>query len=247
MRGRRSKIVNLLSIFSPRAAAGRYRISWCKHFLPIVASLSISAPVAAQVSRGAPPGDFDFYVLALSWSPGFCALEGRAERRKQCAAGTRYAFVVHGLWPQFERGYPRECALDSSTPRNPPRRAMAVAASVFPEQGLARHQWRVHGTCSGHTPEGYFRETARARALVTVPQALQGLQTDRRVSPQAVENAFIAANPRLRPDMIATSCERGRLREIRICMERDLSDFRACPQVDRSGCRDRNMIIDAPR
>lgn len=226
--------------------------------LPSLVLPSLAAPAWAQgrsgqgasgrVAHGAEPGAFDFYVLSLSWSPGFCALEGRADSRDQCAAGQRHTFVVHGLWPQFERGYPRECPIrDPAIARNPSRRAMGLAAGVFPEPGLARHQWRVHGTCSGSTPEEYFRDTARARARVAVPQALQGLTTDRRVSPEAVERAFIAANPGLRPDMIAAACERGRLKEVRVCLTRDLTGFRACPEVDRSGCRDRNITIDAPR
>src|ERR1700709_985537 len=32
------------------------------------------------------PGDFDYYVLALSWSPGFCALSGGRDRQ-QCDGG----------------------------------------------------------------------------------------------------------------------------------------------------------------
>lgn len=213
-----------------------------------LACLTAGGEARAQGARDSTPGAFDFYVLALSWSPGFCALEGRAGSRDQCAAGARHTFVVHGLWPQYERGYPRNCAVDDpSIVRNPSRRAMSQAASIFPEQGLARHQWRMHGTCSGRSPEDYFRDTARARAMVTVPQALQGLRTERRVSPDAVESAFLAANPGLRPDMIAATCQRGRLKEVRVCLNRDLSGFRACPEVDRSGCRDRNITIDAPQ
>lgn len=217
--------------------------------LALAGAVSGGPAAAQQADRSGRPGDFDFYVLALSWSPGFCALEGRSGRREQCAVGKRHAFVVHGLWPQYERGYPRECTIrDGAMPRSPSpsRRDMALAARIFPEQGLARHQWRVHGTCSGSTPEDYFRDTARARERVVVPQALQGLRTDRRVSPDAVERAFIAANPGLAPDMIATACDRGRLKEVRICLTRDLSGFRACPEVDRGGCRDRNVTVDAP-
>ncbi|MGI6246275.1 MAG: ribonuclease T2 family protein [Pseudochelatococcus sp.] len=209
----------------------------------LVCALPLSEARAQRVERGARAGTFDFYVLALSWSPGFCEIEGRADRRDQCSPGRKYGFVVHGLWPQYERGYPRDCA---AMPRVPSREAMAVAAGVFPEQGLARHQWRAHGTCSGKTPEAYFRDTARARDKVTIPPALRALPTDRRIAPAEVERAFIAANPGLQSDMIAAVCQRGRLKEVRICLSRDLSAFRACPEVDRSGCRDRSLTVDAP-
>ena len=58
------------------------------------------------------PGQFDFYVLALSWSPSFCqdSEERGREAREQCGLGRPYSFVVHGLWPQYERGFPRSAS-----------------------------------------------------------------------------------------------------------------------------------------
>src|SRR5437868_6359483 len=72
-----------------------------------------AAPAQAQRQdqRQHQPGRFDFYVLSLSWSPSFCesvAENGRTPPREQC--GERpYSFVVHGLWPQYERGFPKDC------------------------------------------------------------------------------------------------------------------------------------------
>jgi ribonuclease T2 len=37
--------------------------------------------------------------------------------------------------------------------------------------------------------------------------------------------------------MMAVACRRGVLQEVRICLDRNLSVFRRCPEVDRSGCR----------
>src|SRR3954464_7133107 len=78
---------------------------------------------SAQDVRQNEVGKFDFYVLALSWSPSFCDAAGeragqagerggrpggRAGPQQQC--GERpYAFVVHGLWPQYETGFPEYC------------------------------------------------------------------------------------------------------------------------------------------
>ena len=69
--------------------------------------LALLAMVARRLGGG--DGDFDFYVLALSWSPSYCAIEGDGADPAQCANGRPYAFVVHGLWPQYEKGYPRDC------------------------------------------------------------------------------------------------------------------------------------------
>ena len=57
-----------------------------------------------QDRRQNQPGQFDFYVLALSWSPSFCEAAGErgTPPQQQCAARP-YSFVVHGLWPQYEK------------------------------------------------------------------------------------------------------------------------------------------------
>ena len=104
------------------------------------------------------PGEFDFYVLALSWSPTYCDGDGgRREAEGQCRPGRGLGFVVHGLWPQYTRGYPSNCA---SVERAPTRQAMELAGEVYPSPGLARHEWRQHGTCSGLDPAAYFRPPA---------------------------------------------------------------------------------------
>ncbi len=68
---------------------------------------------AAQDQRQNEPGKFDFYVLSLSWSPSYCeaSAERQSEgRRPDPQCGPRpFSFVVHGLWPQYENGFPEFC------------------------------------------------------------------------------------------------------------------------------------------
>ncbi len=215
-------------------------------FLPALLGLMLSGAQAQERSgRGGTPGDFDFYVLALSWSPGFCELEGDRDRSgQQCAEGANLGFVVHGLWPQNERGYPSDCAPSGRTPS---RIAMEQAEGLFPSEGLARHQWRKHGTCSGSSPADYFADTRRAREKVVIPPALQNSDRDQSWSAIDLERAFVAANPGLRSDMMSVACRRGVLQEVRICLSKDLRSFRACEQVDRSGCRTRDITVKAVR
>ena len=211
-----------------------------------VAALLLAGSAAAQPSerRGAPAGAFDFYVLALSWSPGFCEAEGDAKGRDQCATGAGLGFVVHGLWPQFERGYPSFCEPEG---RNPSRPALAEAAGLFPDEGLARYQWRKHGSCAGGSPADYFRDVRRARELVRVPDRLNAPASPTRAVPLDIERAFAEANPGLRPEMMAVQCRRQIFQEIRICLNRDLRGFRACPEVDRDACRAGEIAVPAPR
>ncbi|PHP68220.1 ribonuclease [Zhengella mangrovi] len=179
---------------------------------------------------GAAAGDFDFYVLALSWSPSYCKAQGDRADRRQCGRNGPAGFVVHGLWPQKERGYPADCR--SSEPDWVPRDVLSSVRDLFPTDGLAAHEWRKHGTCSGLTQRGYFDLTRKARERVRVPPGLGGGST----SPKEVENAFIRSNRGLDADEIAVDCDGQFIREVRICLSTSL-DFVACPQVDRSGCR----------
>jgi ribonuclease T2 len=187
---------------------------------------------AAPAGRGA-SGDFDFYVLALSWSPGFCRTPAAARAGSQCDPGAGLGFVVHGLWPQYEHGYPEDCPFGA---RAPSRIALQGDTGLYPSEGLARYEWRKHGVCSGKSPTDYFNDVRRAREAIIVPAPLQNAKADQSWTSIDIERAFLAANARLRPGMIGVACRQGALQEVRICFSKDLRDFRACPEVARRGC-----------
>ena len=195
--------------------------------------------------RGGTPGEFDFYVLALSWSPAYC--EGGGSRRDgdgQCRPGRGLGFVVHGLWPQYTRGYPSDC---SSVVRSPTRQAIEVAGEVYPSEGLARYEWRKHGTCSGLDPTSYFRAAKEAREAVTIPEAFTSAASERRAAPIEIARQFVMANRGLRPDMMSVTCSRGQLQEVRICLSKDLRGFTPCPELARQNCRAGEVAIEAAR
>ena len=195
--------------------------------------------------RGASvPGDFDFYVLSLSWSPGFCDSGGSAKARSQCEPGANLGFVVHGLWPQYERGFPSDCG---PAGRWPSRIALQNVAGLYPDEGLARYEWRKHGTCSGKSPTDYFADVRRAREAVVIPPSFTNAREAQSWSPIDVQRAFVAANPRLRPGMMAVECTRGDLTEVRLCLSKDLREFVACPEVSRQYCRTGNISVPPMR
>jgi ribonuclease T2 len=194
--------------------------------------------------RGASaPGDFDFYVFSLSWSAGFCATGGADKNPQQCSGGQHLGFVVHGLWPQYEHGFPQDCG---PAGRAPSRIALDHANGLFPDIGLARYEWRKHGTCSGKSPSDYFADVRRARDSLVVPPQFGSASADQSWAPIDILRAFEAANPRLRPGMSAVGCRSGVLQEVRFCMSKDLRDFRPCPEVVRQTCRTRQVAVPAP-
>jgi ribonuclease T2 len=188
------------------------------------------------------PGQFDFYVLSLSWSPSFCDAEGDGGRR-QPECNRRYAFVVHGLWPQYERGFPRSCQL----PAPPlPHSIMTSMLDLMPAPRLIYHEWDEHGTCSGLAPGAYFDTVRKARAVVKVPEKYSDLTSPLVVSPDEVTDAFIAANAGLTANSMAIECDKKRLREVRICLSKDLA-FRECPNVARRTCRRATVLMPPAR
>lgn len=194
----------------------------------------------AQDRRQNQPGQFDFYVLSLSWSPSFCeasAEKGRAPK-DQCG-GRPYSFVVHGLWPQYERGFPEYC-------QNPaPRLNRTIVSSMLdlmPAPRLIFHEWDRHGVCSGLGARAYFDTIRKARARVRIPEAYIELTQPLTVTPNEVEEAFVAANSGLSRKGISVTCDSRRLHEVRICLSKDLH-FRDCADIDRRACRRDRLVM----
>jgi ribonuclease T2 len=185
---------------------------------------------------------FDFYVLSLSWSPTYCLMEEPAAALQQCDGDQEHGFIVHGLWPQFERGWPQYC---EHGPRSVPAELVNRMAPLMPSADLIRHQWRKHGRCSGLSPSAYFELVARARARIAIPPDLQKAKTLQTASPVEIEAAFRVANPGLPADGIAVTCKDGMLGEVRICLTRTLQ-FRSCREVDSRACRSRLLTVPAP-
>ncbi len=168
------------------------------------------------------PGQFDYYVLALSWSPSFCANKGRVNKSAQCSGARPYAFVLHGLWPQYETGWPEHCET-TARPRVA-RRLINAMLDIMPSRGLVIHQYKKHGACSGLDPEGYFKAARKAYSTIKIPPRYLNLNKAAIVSPREVENNFIISNQNLTPEMISISCGRNlRLREVRICFSKELN------------------------
>ncbi|MBG0811382.1 ribonuclease T2 [Methylosinus sp. H3A] len=207
-------------------------------------SLFTPAGVMAQSeleTRGG-AGGFDFYVLTLSWSPAFCESGGGREYRAQCEPGLGKGFVTHGLWPQYEHGFPSDC--DGAA--TPSRMALEHVAGVYPDEGLARYEWRKHGRCSGKSPTDYFADVRRATESVTIPRLFERPREAQSFAPLDIQRAFIAANPRLRPGMLAVTCRKGALQDVRVCFSRDLREFRPCPEIVRGACRAGEISVPAP-
>jgi ribonuclease T2 len=212
----------------------------------LFAVVLFSGAAWAQDPRQNEPGKFDYYLLALSWSPSFCeqAAERQSKSSQQQCGERPYSFVVHGLWPQYEKkGFPEFC--QNPAPRLD-RNIVSSMLDLMPAPRLIFNEWDKHGVCSGLPPRGYFETIRKARAGVKIPPEYLEPKTALNVTPDEVEEAFVKANPGLSRTGIAVTCSSTRLSEVRICMTRELQ-FRECQDVDRRSCQRDKLVMPPVR
>lgn len=213
---------------------------------------SLSAPAAAQRNQSGAniPGDFDYYTMVLSWSPTHCASPDGERDTQQCGRrdGRRFAFVLHGLWPQYEQGYPETCR----TKMRPyvPQNVIDRMLDIMPNGRLVIHEYRTHGTCSGLDPRGYFDLSRRLFEKLKIPPRFVNPFEAQFVTPGDLEDELVDANPGLEAGMIAVSCGSpgNRLRDVRICFTKS-GAFRACGsnEEERRLCRADRVYVPPVR
>jgi ribonuclease T2 len=204
----------------------------------------LSASVAPAFDRDR-PGVFDYYVLVLGWSPTYCLIEGRLRRDTQCDAKTPHDFVLHGLWPQYDKGWPKDCYAG----RRPwvPSEVIDAMRDIMPSKNLIIHEYATHGTCAGLTPEQYYDAARALYDKVSLPPEFSDPERRRDLSPESVEREFLAANPWLSADMIAVTCRRDALLDIRVCFDRDLRPRKCGANEDqRRLCRAGTINVPVP-
>jgi ribonuclease T2 len=179
----------------------------------------VSGCALAQAHPPSKPGQFDYYLLSLSWSPQYCFDVGAGAEEAQCDPARHFGFVVHGLWPQNAMGMnPRACR--TATQLDP-----ATAQSMLdlmPSRDLIEHEWGSHGSCSGVSAPEFFRLVRRAATQIRIPAPYQRPAKTQMVKVAEFRKALLAANPNLHPGQFAIYCDDKALREVRVCLDKGL-------------------------
>lgn len=183
---------------------------------------------------------FDYYLLALSWAPNYCA-EHPNDRSVECRPGNHAAFVLHGLWPQSNHGKPpMNCA-----PARPVSSAIVRhMLQYFPSKGLIQHEWEKHGTCSGLSAADYFARAEQAFEQVKLPDQYKNLSRDQMLAVGDIEENFAAGN-HAPSDAFRVSCHNKDLAGVEVCLTRDLK-YRSCGETARE-CGVTPVLVRAPR
>lgn len=206
-----------------------------------VLSLSLFADDRNQ-PRGT-SGEFDFYLLSLSWSPQYCSSPAGERDKIQCAGSRQYNFVLHGLWPQYNNGSPQYCA----TNQRLSNALVDKMLDIMPSPRLVRHEWDRHGVCSGLSATDYFAKARNAFASIKIPQPMQSPRNARTVAPAKIRDEIVAANSGLPRDSLVVRCTGRFLSEVRVCLDKN-GKATVCPQnLQRSGCRMGEIIIQPLR
>jgi ribonuclease T2 len=205
---------------------------------------ALVGPHTLAQARNDAPGRFDYYAVALSWSPSYCATNRDPD---QCDSGRKLGFVLHGLWPQYEAGYPEECSREQLSGA-----VRARYATIYPSEKLIGHEWKKHGTCSGLDPAAYFALSQRLKDQVAIPRQFQQPAQPVRVSGSDFVQAFRSVNPGMARDSVLPFCSGGGrfLREIHACFDKS-GQSRSCSngEIKRSysSCRQTSFLLESVR
>lgn len=187
-------------------------------------------PTPQSSTQRSNPGKFDYYLLALSWSPEFCASPAgqKSGKNEQCAA--KLGFVVHGLWPENNDGsYPQDCGAVENVPATVAE--IAQTGSLAMPRGdsdFVNHEWNKHGTCSGLDMAQYFTAIKDAADKIKIPEPLRTPEAPVTMDGEAIVSAFASANAGLSADMINTQVDKkGDVSGVIICFTKALT-YQSC-------------------
>jgi ribonuclease T2 len=210
----------------------------------LVAAVALAASIPGRADTA---GRFDSYILALSWSPTWCAGDDDAAGNPQCDPRRDYGFVVHGLWPTAAGGSADYC---NTADRWLAEDVIRDMRDLMPSRGLIIHQWKKHGTCSGLPQRSYFALIRTLAGRLAIPPRYQSPRQPLETTAADLVAALAAANPRLPAQAVAVRCKRQRgretLAELRICYDRQGRESRCPGRPGSSNCRGTITLPAAP-
>ena len=115
-------------------------------------------------------------------------------------------------------------------------------ADIMGTGGLAWHQWKKHGVCTGLSSATYYELSREAYASVVRPPVFRKLTKDVKLPASVVEDAWLKANPLLEKDGFTITCKQGHIQEARICLSHDLETV-PCGQDVMQNCQIKDAVF----
>lgn len=193
------------------------------------------------------PGQFDSFLLSLSWAPQFCTTKAGISSADECdllaangARASSHGLVVHGLWPQYNQSHmtqtggkcgPFYCD-GKPGPNVTASPAVATVSAVMLGSALRRHEWDKHGTCiSPHiTQDQYFQTISRLTTRFGMARQFKPGQG--KVAAMALRTAWAAKG--VPASAVTLTCKQHHiLEEVHICLDNQLNP-RACTALEKA-------------
>ncbi len=194
----------------------------CAAFLGILIAAATAGAGQCGPVRGT-VGDYDYYLLSLSWAPGFCATPAGRTNTRQCGPQASYGFVVHGLWPQYADGRWPQCCQPVSPLKSSP--AVDQASRVMIGAKLRQHEWDKHGACVTSRQDEYFDRINRAVSALGLAPDVPGGGGGR------IRITDLKRHWPVPPQSISVQCKGRKLAEVHICLDKALSPL-PCPMAE---------------
>ncbi len=211
-----------------------------KYILVALALTLMLQPAAARQNNSK---SFDYYVLTLSWSPTYCDSSAGRKDRTQCGKSRRFAFVVHGLWPQYNKGWPSNCRTNEKWVS---KRQINQMLDIMPSKRLIIHEWKKHGTCSRLGQRRYFNLVRKLFKKILIPARYLAPSRPLLITPRTLVDDFLKTNLKMRRNNLSVQCgnrrDRARLSELRICFNKS-GNFTNCGPNEARSCRAAKLVL----
>jgi len=154
-------------------------------------ALALDANEYAEVD--APP--VTFRVYSVTWQPTYCLIQKEKANGRPCTE-IPARFKTHGIWPYsnsegtYTNRHPQNCTASQACNDKDVCSETALDTAMarikdndrdrwLPENpdGMLRHEWKKHGTCSGKTMQAYFNDLINLRkTVVTVDETTRAFE-----------------------------------------------------------------------
>jgi ribonuclease T2 len=180
------------------------------------------------------PGQFDFFVLSMSFQPEFC-YQHRYEEWAGCENPNdlwRGSLTIHGLWPQFDDGkWPCECSDEEFNPQtladlgedkfNIHWPNVKAAKGKPGYTGFWEHEWHKHGSCTGLSQDEYFQSALNHFLLTpdTVGRHYGSSVSKSEITGAYSNNSGVGGDDE--NDVVLICVDNTYLSEVRVCVDRN--------------------------
>jgi len=192
---------------------------------PVLLAIALASPAAAAFAQDKcphdPPGHFEFYMLSLSWEPGWCATQGKNKHAQECVTPT--GFGLHGLWPEDSGGkYPCFCGDGTLSASE-----LAASKGVFADDSMVANEWPKHGTCTTLGAPAYFKKSKAEFTRVKMPTEFPVHAAIPAAKVPALKAAFVKLNPGLTAEGMIVKTMSKQVVEVDVCFTMD-DKYRPC-------------------